>query len=124
MSITNEQVVDFLGNMSIMELIKLTKEMEQQWGVEAKPQPVMIQQSVPTETKVEQTEFNVIFVSFAPDKKMGLIKLVREVMNMGLVDSKNMVESLPKMLKEGASKEEAEAIKARFVEAGATVEIR
>ena len=124
MIITNEQAVDFLGNMSVMDLIKLTREMEEKWGVQAKPQPVMIQQSVPTETKVEQTEFNVIFVSFAPDKKMGLIKLVREVMNMGLVDSKNMVESLPKMLKEGASKEEAEAIKARFVEAGATVEIR
>jgi large subunit ribosomal protein L7/L12 len=124
-NLTNEQMAEFLGNLSVMELIKLTKDLEQKWGLEAKPQTVFSPTVQPTEDKVAvQTEFNVVFVSFPADKKMTLVKLVREVLGLGLLESKNLVESLPKNLKEGCSKEEADALKARFVEAGAQIEVK
>ena len=124
--ITQEQVVAALGNLSVMELIKLTKDLEQQWGVEALPQ--VVEQVVITTTEVvkeAQTEFDVMLVSFPPDKKIALIKLVREILTLGLLESKAVVEgALPRAIKEGVSKEEADNVKLRLTEAGAVVEIR
>lgn len=123
---TQEDVVQFLDNMSVVQIIALTKQLEQLWGVEAKPQ--MVEATMPmqqVETKAEQSEFNVSLVSFPADKKIALVKLVREVLGMGLVDSKNLIESgLPKLIKEGASKEDAEALKTKFAEVGAVVEVK
>lgn len=124
-NLTQEQVVERLGNMSVMELITLTKELEQLWGVEAKPQLGQAIQVIQEETqKVQQTEFDVVFVSFAPDKKMPLIKLVRELLGTGLLEAKTLVESLPKTIKEGVSKEDADLLKSKLVEAGAVVELK
>lgn len=122
---TPEQVVDALGNLTVVQLIALTKQLEQQWGVEAKPQLVQSSIVPQQETAVStQTEFDVVFVSHPADKKMVLVKLVREQLGLGLLESKNLVEAIPKVLKEGLSKEDAEAMKAKFVEAGAVIEIK
>jgi large subunit ribosomal protein L7/L12 len=121
---TPEQVVDALGNLSVVQLIALTKKLEQDWGVEAKPQFVqstVVKQEV---QEVAQTEFSVVFVSHPADKKMALVKLVREQLGLGLLESKNLVEAIPRVLKEGLSKEDAEAMKAKFVEAGAVIEVK
>jgi large subunit ribosomal protein L7/L12 len=121
---TNEDVVKAIGNLNAMELVKLTKELEIKWGVKALPQ-VMEQTVAPQqEVKVAQTEFDVVFVSFAADKKMTLIKLVRELLGTGLLEAKTLVESLPKTIKEGISKEDAEALKAKLTDAGGVIEIK
>jgi large subunit ribosomal protein L7/L12 len=124
MAFTLEQIADTLGNMTVMEVIKLTRELEQKWDVKAEPQvglaPVITQEV----QESNQTEFSVVFVSFPPDKKMALVKMVRELLSLGLLESKNLVESVPKTIKEGMSKDEAEAMKAKLVEAGAVVEIK
>lgn len=122
--LNEESVVEFLGNLNVMQLVALTKDLESKWGVEAKPQMVDVA-PVQQETKESaQTEFNVSLISFPADKKIALVKLVREVVGLGLVESKNLVESAPKLLKEGVSKEEADALKAKFAEAGAVVEVK
>lgn len=121
----NEEMALAIGNLTVVQLIALTKELEVKWGLKALPvftdAPVVI---VTDDVKVTQTEFDVILVSFPADKKMTLVKLVREIMAIGLLDSKTLVESLPKLIKEGISKEDAEAIKARFTEAGVVSEIK
>lgn len=123
--VTKEDVVQALGNLTVMELIALTKKLEGQWGVKAVPPTVTAVQS-PTTTNnvVEQTEFTVTLVSYPADKKMTLIKLVKEVMLLGLKESKDLVESVPKTIKDSVSKAEAEELKHRFVEAGGVVEVK
>jgi large subunit ribosomal protein L7/L12 len=124
--INQESVVKALGDMTVQELCDLTNFLEKKWGVEAKP--MLVQQSVapvPEENKVEQTEFEVVLVSFPADKKITLVKLVREVLGLGLLESKGVVESaLPKSIKDGMSKEDAATLKAKLMEAGAVVEVR
>jgi large subunit ribosomal protein L7/L12 len=123
--INMEQVIQALGNMPVMELIKLTKEMEEKWGVEAKPQVQQLTSLPAPETKVaEKTEFDVVIVSVAADKKIAAIKTARELLGIGLLESKALIESLPKTIKEGISKEEAEELKRKLAEAGATVEVK
>lgn len=122
---TLEEVVDWLGNLSVMQIIGLTKELEQKWDVKAEPPPAVFQPGQQNhEPKVEQTEFTVTLASVPADKKMSVIKLVRELTLLGLKESKELVEAAPKMIKEGVSKEEAETLKAKLVEAGAVVEVK
>jgi large subunit ribosomal protein L7/L12 len=123
-NLTQENVVQALGNLTVLELIALTKQLENQWGVKAEPQVSLVTNTAPVEETVVQTEFSLVFLSFPADKKMALVKLVREVLGLGLLESKNLVESLPKTVKDGLTKDEVEALKARFVEAGATVEVQ
>lgn len=125
MNLTNDQVADYLGNLSVMQLIALTKDLEQLWGVEAKPQMTATTTTQQTETKVEaQTEFNVTLVSYPADKKIALVKVLREVTGLGLLESKNLVESVPKVIKEGVSKEDADTLKNKLTETGAVVEVK
>jgi len=137
MSFTNDDVIDALGNLTVVELIALTKKLEAQWGLKALPQVVAPSSSFCDGCKQmihgphacpgnnsAQTEFNVTLVSFPADKKIAMIKLVREVMGLTLVEAKTLVETMPKMIKEGISKEDAEALKAKLVEVGATVEVK
>ena len=124
--INQENVIKALGDMTVMELIALTKELEVKWGVEAKPLAVQLN-TVPVveANKVEQTEFEVLLVSFPPEKKITLVKLVREVLGLGLLESKNVVEStLPRTIKDGLSKEDTATLRAKLMEAGAVVEVR
>ena len=125
-NITEEDVVKALGQLSVMELIALTRELEQKWGVKAEPPKMQLgTQESQENSKVEvQTEFNVILASYPADKKMSIIKMIREVMTLGLKEAKDFVESAPKMIKEAVSADEAETIKAKLVEAGAVIEVK
>jgi large subunit ribosomal protein L7/L12 len=119
---TKEDVVAALGNLTVLQIIALTKQLEEQWGVKAEPQ-VVEQQKLP-EQIVAKTEFNVWLMPVSADKKMPVIKAVRDLFGIGLKESKDMVEAAPKMVKEAISPEEAETLKTRLTEAGAVVELR
>ena len=125
--VTQDQVVEYIKNISVMELSKLVKTLESELGVSAAAAaPVVVAAgggaagAAPAE---EQTEFNVILVE-AGANKINVIKAVREVTSLGLKEAKDLVEGAPKAIKEGASKDEAAAIKKKFEEAGAKVEIK
>jgi|TARA_B100001996_G_scaffold228932_1_gene176439 large subunit ribosomal protein L7/L12 len=125
-SITKDQVIDFLANMSVLEMSELVKEMEEKFGVSAAAAAVAAPAAAggaadaPAE---EKTEFNVILTSFG-EKKINVIKEVRGITGLGLKEAKEAVEAAPKAIKEGVSKEEAEEIKKKLEEAGASAEIK
>lgn len=122
---TKEEVVQALGNLSVLEMIKLTRELEEKWGVKAEPPTVQLQQRPDNQQpQNEQTEFNVILASVPADKKMSVIKVVREVSLLGLKESKELVEAAPKMVKEGVSKADADELKRKLEEAGGVVEVK
>ena len=123
--ITKEDVIDFIANMTVLELSELVKEMEEKFGVSAAA-PVAMVAAASTEAAApaqEQTEFNVILTGFG-DKKIQVIKEVRAVTGLGLKEAKDLVDGVPKPLKEGVSKDDAAKIKAQIEEAGGQVEIK
>ena len=123
MSINKDEAVQALGNMTVMQLIALTKELEEKWGVKAQPQFQTV--ALPDNTKPEvQTEFSVVMVSFPADKKMSVVKAVKEHLGLGLMESKTLVEGLPKTVREGASKEEANELQVKLAASGAVVEVK
>jgi large subunit ribosomal protein L7/L12 len=122
--ITNDDVVKALGNMSVMQVIALTKELEQKWGVKAEPQVVQVQQQGTEKQAVVKEEWDVVLTSVPNDKKMGVIKAIRELMGLGLKESKDLAESAPKTLKEGISKADADDLFAKLTAAGAVVEVK
>lgn len=123
--ITQEDVVQALDNMSVIQIIALTKQLEQVWGVEAKPQIVQQATIQTTETQTNvQTEFSVFINSVPAEKKISVIKSVREQLGLTLLDSKAVLDSLPKMVKEGMTKDEADQLKTKLAEAGAVVEVK
>ncbi|MFZ5760252.1 MAG: 50S ribosomal protein L7/L12 [Thermodesulfobacteriota bacterium] len=126
MSVTKDDVINFIANMSVLELSELVKEMEEKFGVSAAA-PVAIAAAGPVaaaaEPVEEKTEFDVILVT-AGDKKIGVIKEVRAITSLGLKEAKDLVEGAPSAVKEGVSKAEAEDIKAKIEAAGGTVEIK
>lgn len=121
--LTQEQLAQELGNLSVMELIALTRKLEQEWGVKAEAPTNTANAPSPPDV-VAKTEFNVVLVSVPADKKMPVIKAVRDLFTLGLKESKDLVEAAPKVVKEACSPEEAETLKARLTEAGAVVELR
>ncbi len=123
--ITKEDVIEFIANMSVLELSELVKEMEDKFGVSAAA-PVAMMAAGPADdagAAEEKTEFDVVMTTFG-DKKIQVIKEVRAITGLGLKDAKTLVESVPVPVKEGIVKEEAEKIKAQLEEAGASVEIK
>jgi large subunit ribosomal protein L7/L12 len=126
-SITKEDVVKFIENMTVLELSELVKELEDRFGVSAAA-PMAIAampmgaaaEAAPVE---EQTEFSVLITGVG-DKKINVIKEVRAITALGLKEAKDLVEGLPGLVKEGIPKDEAEAIAKQLTEAGATVEIK
>ncbi|MED5240471.1 MAG: 50S ribosomal protein L7/L12 [SAR324 cluster bacterium] len=125
-SITKDQVIDFIANMSVLEMSELVKELEEKFGVSAAAASVAAAPTAvgATESATEEkTEFEVILTSFG-DKKINVIKEVRGITGLGLKEAKEAVEAAPKAIKEGASKEEAEEIKKKLEEAGASAEIK
>ena len=121
--ITKEQVVDYLSNLTVMDIAGLTKELEDKWGVSAAPVAVAGMAGPAPEAAVEPTEFNVILTSFG-EKKIQVIKALRELTSLGLKEAKEVVESAPKEIKEAVSKDEAEEVKKKIDEAGGSVEIK
>jgi large subunit ribosomal protein L7/L12 len=125
--VTKEQVVDFLSKMSVLDLASLTKELEDKWGVKAAPVAAAAAPAAggggAAAPAAEQTEFTVILME-AGANKIGVIKAVREVTNLGLKEAKDMVDGAPKTVKDGVSKADAETIKKKLVEAGAKVDVK
>jgi large subunit ribosomal protein L7/L12 len=123
--VTKDQVVDFLSKMSVLDLAGLTRELEEKWGVKAAP--VAVAASAPAAAAAapaaEQTEFTVILKE-AGANKIGVIKAVREVTNLGLKEAKDLVDGAPKPVKEGISKADADAMKKKLEEAGGKVEVK
>jgi large subunit ribosomal protein L7/L12 len=126
MSVTKDQVFEFIDNMTILEMSKFIKEFEERYGVTAAA-PIAVAAAVPGAAAApaaeEKTSFDVVLAS-AGDKKIQVIKVVRELTGLGLKEAKDLVDGAPKPLKTGVSKEEADSMKAKLEEQGATVEIK
>jgi large subunit ribosomal protein L7/L12 len=125
-NVSKEDVIEFISNMSVLELSELVKELEDKFGVSAAaPMAVAAAPAAgPAEAAAEEkTEFDVI-LSDVGDKKIQVIKAIRAITGLGLKEAKAVVDEAPKPIKEGVSKEEAEDIKKQMEEAGATVEVK
>src|SRR5512139_692543 len=124
-----QAIANDLSNLTVLQVAELVKTLEEKWGVSAAAAaPVMVAAAgggaaAPAAAEEEKTEFAVHLVS-AGDKKINVIKVVREVTNLGLKEAKDVVDGAPKVVKEGVSKEEAATIKKKFEEVGAQVEIK
>lgn len=124
---TREEIIKAIEEMSVLELSQLVKDLEEKFGVSAAA-PAMMAMPVAAAAAAapveeEKTEFDVILKS-AGSNKIGTIKVVREITSLGLKEAKELVDGVPKPLKENVSKEDAEAAKKKLEEAGATVEIK
>ncbi len=124
---TKEDLINFIANMSVLELSELVKELEEKFGVSAAAPVAMMASVGPAgeagAAEAEKTEFDVILTA-AGDKKIGVIKEVRAITGLGLKEAKDLVDGAPKPVKEGIAKEEAEKIKAQLEAAGAQAEIK
>jgi len=129
MAATREDVIEFLKNMTLLEASQLVKELEETFGVSAAAAAVAAPAAVSADgggaaaAAEEKTEFDVILQAIGGNK-INVIKVVREVTALGLKEAKDLVEAAPKAVKEGVSKEEAETIKQKLSDAGATVEVK
>lgn len=125
MAITQEELLEAISNMTVMEIVALTKAMEEKFGVSAAAAMPMMMPAAAGEVAAveEQTEFTVNLTGFG-DKKVGVIKVVRGITGLGLKEAKDLVEGVPSMVKEGIPKVEAEKIKKEIEEAGGTAEIK
>jgi large subunit ribosomal protein L7/L12 len=124
--ISQEQVVEYLSGLTVMQIVELTKSLEDKWGVKAAPVAVAgpaVASGGAAEEKEEQTEFTVVLKA-AGANKIGAIKAVREITGLGLKDAKDLVEGAPKPVKEGVSKAEANEMATKLKDAGAEVEIK
>jgi large subunit ribosomal protein L7/L12 len=126
--LTKEEFFGHLDSLTVLELADYIKEFESRYGISAAAAPAAVAGAVAApgaEAKTEEakTEFTVILKA-AGDKKINVIKIVREITNLGLKEAKDLVDSAPKPVKEKVTKEEADSIKAKFEEVGATVELQ
>ena len=128
MAITKNEVMEWIDQATMLEISDLVKSLEEKYGISAAAAMPVAVGGAPAaggeaKADVEKTEFTVVLTAVG-DKKINVIKAVREVTNLGLKEAKDLVEGAPKPVKEGVPKEEAETIKKKFEEAGATVEIK
>ncbi len=121
--LTTEQLIDHLGNLTVLQLNDLRKALEDKWGVEAAAPVAMAAAAPAAAAAEEQTEFDVILEAFG-DEKIKVIKVVRELTSMGLKDAKDLVDGAPKPVKEGVDKATAEECKKKLEDAGAKVAIK
>ena len=123
---TQEEVIDYLSNLSVIDLVNLTKSLEDKWGVKAAPVAVAAAPAAAAgaaPAAEEKTEFTVVLKASGASK-IGVIKVVREVTGLGLKDAKDLVDGAPKEVKAGVSKTEAEDIAKKLKDAGAEVELK
>ena len=128
MALTQDQVIEYLSNLSVMDIAKLTKTLEDKWGVKAAP--AMVASSggggggaAVAEKPAEKTEFTVVLAN-AGGNKIQVIKAIREITNLGLKEAKDLVDGAPKEVKAGVNKTEAQDIEKKLKEAGAEVEVK
>lgn len=122
---SREEILNAIGEMSVLELSELIKDVEDKFGVSASAAVAVAAPTASGEevASEEQTEFDVMLASFG-EKKVGVIKAVRAITALGLKEAKDLVEAVPSVVKEGVNKDESEEIKKKLEEAGATVEIK
>ena len=118
-----QTIIDTIKGLTILELADLVKAIEEEFGVSAAPVAVAAGPAAAAAPVEEKTEFDVV-VTAAGDKRTSVIKIVKDLAGVGLKEAKDIVDALPKAIKEGVSKEDAEAVKKQLEEAGATVEIK
>ena len=121
-----QAIANDLSELTVLQVAELVKTLEEKWGVSAAAAPVMVAAAgaaAPAAAAEEQTEF-AVHLTGAGDKKINVIKVVREVTSLGLKEAKDLVDGAPKVVKEGISKEEAATLKKKFEEVGAQVEIK
>jgi large subunit ribosomal protein L7/L12 len=123
MSLTKEDIINAIAEMSVMDVVELVSAMEEKFGVSAAAAVVAGPAADGAAAAAEQTEFDVVLTA-AGDKKVNVIKAVRAATGLGLKEAKEMVDGAPSTVKEQISKEDAEALKAALEEAGATVELK
>ena len=126
MAVTKEEVLDYIDNMTVLELSELVKELEEKFGVSAAAPMVAMPAVGGTaveEAPAEKTEFDVVLIG-AGDKKIQVIKEVRSITGLGLKEAKALVDEAPKPVKEAITKEEAETVKSQLEEVGAQVEVK
>ena len=126
--ISKDQVVEYLSNLPVIQIAELIKTLEDKWGVKAAPVavaagPAAAGGAAAAPAAAEQTEFQVMLTG-AGANKIGVIKVVRELTNLGLKEAKDLVDGAPKAVKEGVSKADAEALKKQLEDAGAKVEVK
>lgn len=123
--LSNQEILEAISNKSVMDIVELVKAMEEKFGVSAAAAVVAAPAAGGAAAAVveEKTEFNVIMTAFGANK-IGVIKVIREITGLGLKEAKDMVEGVPATVKEGVSKDDAESVKKKLVEAGATVEVK
>ena len=128
MSLSKEEIIEAVAEMSVMEVVELVEAMEEKFGVTAAAVqvaagPAQAEEGGAAAAEEEQSEFNVVLASFG-DKKINVIKAIRGLTELSLKDAKELVESAPVTVKEGISKEESDEVKTKLEEAGATVEVK
>jgi len=123
MALSNEDILNAIADMSVMDVVELVSAMEEKFGVSAAAVAAAPVAAEAGEAAAEQDEFDVVMTSFG-EKKVAVIKAVRGLTGLGLKEAKDMVESVPVSIKEGASKAEAEDVKKQLEEAGASVELK
>ncbi len=121
--ITKEQVVEFIENMTVLEMSEFVKELEEKFGVSAAAPVAVAAVAAGGEAAEEKDEFDVVLTSFG-EKKINVIKAVRTITGLGLKEAKDLVDGAPNTVKEAVSKAEAEEIKKQLEEAGASVELK
>ena len=129
MAATKEELIDALSNLKVLEVVDLIKALEEKWGVSAAAAvavaaPAAGGGGAAAPAAEEKTEFTVTMTAFAADKKVGVIKVIREITGLGLKEAKDMVEGAPSVVKEAVPKKDAEDIKKKLTEAGATADIK
>ena len=126
MAANKEEILDAISNMTIIEIVDLVKMMEEKFGVSAAA-PVAVAAAGPAAAAApveEKTEFTVVLAAYPPEKKVTVIKVVREATGLGLKEAKDLVEGVPSTVKEGVNKADAEKIKKSLEDAGAKVEVK
>ena len=119
----SQKIIDLVKELTILELAELVKDFEAEFGVSAAPVAVAAGPAAAAAPAEEKTEFDVV-ITAAGEKRTNVIKIVKDLAGVGLKEAKDIVDALPKAIKEGVSKDEAEALKKQLEEAGATVEIK
>lgn len=123
MALTNQEILDAIAEKSVMEIVELISAMEEKFGVSAAATTVAVAAPSDAPAAEEKDDFTVVLTG-AGDKKVGVIKAVREITGLGLKEAKDLVEGAPQPVKEGVNKAEAEELKKKLEEAGATVELK
>ncbi|MEI6458793.1 MAG: 50S ribosomal protein L7/L12 [Pseudomonadota bacterium] len=126
MALSKEEILDAIGSMSILEVVDLVKMMEDKFGVSAAAPVAAAAAAAPAAAAVveEQTEFTVMLTAYPADKKVTVIKVVREATGLGLKEAKDLVEGIPSTIKDGVTKADADKVKKSLEDAGATVAIK